>query len=80
MIAELFFIVKSPWYENGMICLLMSGKKDIRFPVEVNTKLRNATDLQRNNIEIICNGTGLHGPDLDEDLSISDIIEGRYGY
>lgn len=79
MVAELLFTVKKAWYEDGMICMLMSDKKEIRFPVEANTKLRSATDLQRNNIEIICNGTGLHWPDLDEDLSITGIIEGRFG-
>jgi hypothetical protein len=72
--------VKSTWYENGMICLLMTDKKEIRFPVEVNSKLKKATDKQRGNIEITCGGTGLHWPDLDEDLSVAGIIEGRYGY
>ena len=80
MVTELLFVVKKAWYENGMICLLMSDKKEIRFPVEVNNKLKNANDIQRNNIDIICNGTGLHWPDLDEDLSVSGIIEGRFGY
>ena len=80
MIAELLFTVKKAFYENGMICLLMSDKKEIRFPVEANTKLKNATDQQRKNIEVICNGTGLHWPDLDEDLSVTGIIEGKYGY
>ena len=80
LIAELLFTVKKAFYENGMICLLMSDKKEIRFPVEANTKLKNATDQQRENIEVICNGTGLHWPDLDEDLSVTGIIEGKYGY
>ncbi len=68
------------WYENQMICILLSDKKEIRFPVELNIRLKHATDDQRNNIEIICNGTGLHWPDLDEDLSLAGIFEGRYGY
>jgi len=80
MVAELMFTVKKAWYENGQICLLMSDNKEIRFPVELNEKLKNATDQQRNNIEIICNGAGLHWNDLDEDLSVTGIIEGRYGY
>jgi hypothetical protein len=80
MVAELLFTVKKAWYEKGMICLLMSDNKEIRFPVEVNSKLKNASETQRNNIEIICGGTGLHWPDLDEDLSVTGIIEGRYGY
>ena len=79
MVPELLFTVKNAWYENGMICMLMSDNKEIRFPVELNQKLKNATDKQRNNIEIICGGTGLHWPDLDEDLSVTGIIEGRFG-
>jgi len=80
MVAELMFKVLEAYYENGKICLLMSDHKEIRFPVDVNTKLKNATDHQRNNIEIICDGTGLHWPDLDEDLSVTGIIEGKFGY
>jgi len=80
MVAELLFTVREASYENGMICLLMSDQKEIRFPVEVNSKLKNATDQQRKNIEIICGGTGLHWPDLDEDLSVTGIIEGKFGY
>lgn len=79
LVAELLYVVSKAWYESGMICMQMSDKKEIRFPVEKNTKLLHATDKQRNNIEIICNGTGLHWPELDEDLSVIGIIEGRYG-
>ena len=79
MVAELLFTVKKAWYEGGRICLLMTDSKEIRFPVEANKKLLNATDKQRSNIEIICGGSGLHWPDLDEDLSVLGIIEGRYG-
>jgi hypothetical protein len=78
-VAELMFVVERAWYENKMICLLMSDRKEVRFPVDSNSKLRNANEKQLNNIEIICNGTGLHWPDLDEDLSVIGIIEGRYG-
>ena len=80
MVAELFFTVTKAWYEKDMICMLLSDGKEVRFPVNVNSKLKNATDEQRKNIEIICAGTGLHWPDLDEDLSVTGIMEGRYGY
>jgi len=80
MVIELLFTIKKAWVENDMICLLMSDNKEIRFPVEANKKLKKATEKHRKNIEIICGGTGLHWPDLDEDLSVTGIIEGRYGY
>ena len=80
MLAELLFTVKKAWIENEMVCMLMSDNKEIRFPLKANQKLSNALEKQRNNIEIICGGTGLHWPDLDEDLSVIGILEGRYGY
>lgn len=78
-VAELMFTAKNAWYDNGMICILLSDEKEIRFPVYLNEKLRNATPEQAGNIEIICGGTGLHWADLDEDLSVVGILEGRFG-
>ena len=79
MVAELLFKATKAWYENGRICFLLSDKKEIRFPVALNNRLKEATPGQLKNIEIICDGTGLHWPELDEDLSITGIIEGRFG-
>ncbi len=79
MVAELMFKAVKAWYENGKICILLSDKKEIHFPVELNKKLREAPVEKVKNIELICDGTGLHWPDLDEDLSLIGIIEGRYG-
>jgi hypothetical protein len=75
-----FLSTNRVWVESGMICLLMSDNKEVRFPVELNSKLKNATEKQLKNIEIICGGTGLHWPELDEDLSVTGIMEGRYGH
>ena len=80
MVAELMFVAEKAWYDNNMICILLSDKREVRFPVSLNTKLQSASTEQQSNIEIICNGTGLHWPDLDEDLSITGIMEGRFGY
>lgn len=30
-------------------------------------------------MELICEGTGIHWKDLDEDLSILGIMEGKFG-
>jgi hypothetical protein len=79
MVAELMFKAMKAWYESDKICILLSDGKEIRFPVSLNKKLSIASAEELANIELICNGTGLHWPDLDEDLSITGIIEGRYG-
>lgn len=79
MVAELMFKALKAWYENGFIHMLLSDGKQVSFPVELNPKLMNAKEDQLSNIELICNGTGLHWPDLDEDLSVTGIMEGRFG-
>lgn len=79
MVADLMFTAEKAWYEDGMICMTLSDKKEVRFPVNMNQKLRNAPLEQVSNIEIICGGTGLNWPDLDEDLSVTGILEGQYG-
>jgi hypothetical protein len=62
-----------------MICISLEDEREIRFPVYKNARFKNASVSALNNIEIICNGTGLHWPDLDEDLSVQGTMEGRFG-
>ena len=76
---ELMFTAKKASYEKGMIGIMLADKKEICFPITLNEKLRNASQLQVSNIKIICSGTGLHWPELDEDLSVTGILEGKYG-
>lgn len=79
MVNELLFTAKRAWHENGMICILLSDNREVRFPIYLNEKLRNASFEQVSNIEIMSGGTGLNWPDLDEDLSVIGILEGRFG-
>jgi hypothetical protein len=79
MVAELIFKAEKAWYDAGLIHILLTDKKQVSFPVSLNTKLKNASQQQLNNIEIICKGTGLHWPELDEDLSVLSIMEGKFG-
>jgi hypothetical protein len=65
--------------ESGFVCIRLEDGREIRFPASKNPRLREATPAQLGNIELISNGTGLHWPDLDEDLSILGILEGRLG-
>jgi len=79
MVAELMHKAKKAWYAGGSIYVLLEDQKQLSFPVSLNKKLSNTTEEQLMNLELICNGTGLHWPDLDEDLLILGILEGRYG-
>jgi hypothetical protein len=44
-----------------------------------NTCFNKATSEQLAEVELICDGTGLHWETLDEDFSIIGILEGRLG-
>ncbi len=76
---ELMFTSKEAWFENEMVCILLSDNREARFTFSRNEKLRNASIEKIANIEIICGGTGLHWPELDEDLSVVGILDGRFG-
>ena len=65
--------------EGGFVRVRLEDGREVGFPVSKNRRLREATPAQLAKVEIICNGTGLHWPDLDEDLSILGILEGRLG-
>jgi len=78
LVAELIAKVVKAWYENHQICIRLDDEREVRFPVKKNKILNNASINKVSNIEIICGGTGLHWPDLDEDLSVTGILEGRF--
>ena len=65
--------------EKGWVCVLLDDDREIRFPATKSRRLQRGTPEQVANVEIICRGTGLHWPDMDEDLSVQGIVEGRFG-
>lgn len=78
MVTELIYKAEKAWYDDGHIFILLIDKKCVSFPISLNKKLSNASIEQLKNLELICDGTGLHWPELDEDLSILGIMEGRF--
>ena len=75
--STLVDVVKSASYEEGHIVVVMESEVEIRFPVAGNPRLSKGTPQQLNNIEV--SPSGLHWPDLDEDLSFRGLLEGDYG-
>ncbi len=64
------------YFTEDCLCLLLSDGREIRVPFEFYPKLKKASKQQRENFEIIGLGTGIHWPDLDEDLSVKGIVLG----
>ncbi|MGP1678292.1 MAG: DUF2442 domain-containing protein [Burkholderiales bacterium] len=61
--------------DNELIVSLADGRK-LSVPIVWYPRLANATPEQRRNWEIIGPGVGFHWPDVDEDLSVEEMLLG----
>jgi hypothetical protein len=62
--------------EDSLTVDLVDGRTII-VPLAWYPRLWHGTPEERDRFEIIGNGTLIHWPDLDEDLSVSGILAGR---
>ena len=60
--------------ESKMILFLEDGR-ELSIPLERFARLRNATVEQLKNWRFIGNGEGIHWDEIDEDLSIENLLE-----
>lgn len=67
--------VKSVWFENERIYMLSSEDKVYSRPLEAFPVLKDATDAQRADFEIVLRGEALRWSGLDEDIHISSFHE-----
>ena len=61
--------------EDEVIAFLVDGRT-ISVPLAWSWRLSEATPEQRQNFEIIGEGTGVHWPDIDEDISVQGMLHG----
>lgn len=62
--------------EDSLIVDLVDGRT-MMVPIAWYARLWHGTPEERSNLEISGDGTLIHWPDLDEDLSVSGILAGR---
>lgn len=55
----------------------LEGGRDLGIPTVWSPRLSKASEVERQNYEIIGHGAGLHWPDLDEYVSVRFILLGR---
>ena len=55
----------------------LSDGRTISVPLAWYPRLVHAVPQERGNWELIGGGQGIHWPDLDEDISIEDLLAGR---
>ena len=62
------------WCDDASLHVKLADGRVIATPLWWYPSLAQASHLQRNNLELMI--TGIHWPDLDEDLSIEGMLRG----
>ena len=62
--------------DDALVIDLLDGRT-ISAPLAWYPRLLHGTSSERNNWRLIGNGEGIHWPDLDEDISVENILSGR---
>lgn len=70
------FTATRVFFTDDALGVQLSDGREVRVPLEFYPRLKNANQKQRNNYQINGLGTGVHWPDIDEDLSVEGIVLG----
>jgi len=63
--------------DDDLIVSLVDGRK-ITVPLVWFPRLAGATKEQLINYELLGDGEGIHWPEIDEDLSVAGLLQGRH--
>jgi hypothetical protein len=55
----------------------LADGRTISVPLAWYPRLLHGTDRERGNFRLIGGGEGIHWPDLDEDISVENILQGQ---
>ncbi|TMH35009.1 MAG: DUF2442 domain-containing protein [Betaproteobacteria bacterium] len=66
------------WVEGRMVFLELIDGRQIGFPADRYKLLSRATDDDLKRVTLRLNGLALRWDDLDEDLTVQGIVEGRF--
>jgi Protein of unknown function (DUF2442) len=66
------------WVEARMVYLELTDGRIVGFPADRFKLLRAATDEQLQQAKLELNGSALRWEELDEDLTVSGVVAGRF--
>ena len=70
------FFASQVWFDDVSLHVALTDGREVKVPLEFYPRLKNAGKSQRENYELIGLGSGIHWPDVDEDLSVAGIVLG----
>lgn len=66
------------WVENRMVFIELTDGRQIGFPAARFRLLAQAPDDALTKVELCLNGAALRWEDLDEDITVRGVVEGRF--
>ena len=66
------------WFDNDNMWLNLSDGRQLSVPLVYFPRLHKATEQQREMYELSGGGTGLHWDEIDEDISVPNLLIGIY--
>ncbi|HUX89697.1 MAG TPA: DUF2442 domain-containing protein [Gallionellaceae bacterium] len=75
---ELEHIATRVWVTGRIVFIELTDGRQIGFPAARFKLLSNASEQQLKQVELRANGTALRWEELDEDLSVSGIVQGCF--
>jgi hypothetical protein len=77
-IIELEHCATRVWVSGRIVFIELTDGRQIGFPVGRFKLLRDASDEQLKDVTLRANGTALRWETLDEDISVSGIVNGYF--
>ena len=77
-ITELEHCATRVWVSGRIVFIELTDGRQIGFPAARFKLLRDASEDQLKQVELRANGTALRWEELDEDISVSGIVEGHF--
>lgn len=62
---------------DDVLAVNLSDGRTISVPVAWYPRLSHGTSVERSHWRLIGNGRGIHWPDLDEDISVENLLAGQ---
>lgn len=76
--TEIEYCAVKVWVEKRMIYIELTDGRIIGFPADRFKILKNAKDEELKEVELEVNGYALRWENLDEDITVTGILEGNF--
>jgi hypothetical protein len=66
------------WFDDDNMWIMFTDGRQLSIPLTYFPRLKRASEDLRNRYEISGGGTGLHWDEIDEDISVPNLLMGYY--